>query len=272
MRLVSTKLIVAGFIFSLIANASVVVAHDYWLEPELYVFPSSDYTSMLHLHMGDHFTSEQERPLQLARTIRFKLSASGVITDLTRGAEDGRLPIMQFKPQRTGTHLIFMERTPQILELAAGAFHSYLHEEGLDAIIAMRKASGTDMQAGRETYTRYIKTLLQVGSRYTDDYKKVTGQRLEIVPLRNPYLLKHGETLPLKILFEGRPLCGARVVAHNRDQKLTLAAKTDKDGVARFPLSASGAWLVRLVHMRSCAGCADADWESFWGACTFAVS
>ncbi len=250
-------------------------AHDYWLEPERFFLPAvgveSSGITPFHLYMGDGFKSEEERPLQLARTTRFALFVAGEETDLTIGLSDGQLPAFRFTPRRNGTHLFVMERTPQRLELAARQFNDYLREEGLTDVLRQRTSTRTDTQPGRERYTRYIKSLVQVGARHTDDYKRIAGQRLEIVPLRNPYQLKRGATLPVKILFDGQPLAGATVAAYNRTLQQPLTARTDSNGVARFKLTASGAWLVRLVYMRRCANCADADWESFWGACTFGV-
>lgn len=270
MRLPDIKTFASIIILILCANS--LSAHDYWLEPELFVFPDSGRSSAIHLHMGSRFTSEQERPLQLARTSRFMLYVSGEAEDLTVGLEDGRLPIMQFTPQRDGTHLFAMERTRQRIELAAAEFNSYLREEGLEDTLSKRRTSGRLRSAGRERYTRYIKALVQVGELRTKDYARIVGQRLEIVPLRNPYQMKSGETLPVQILFDGKPLVASHVAAYNRVNKISLAARTDKTGIARFRLHGSGAWLIRLVHMRACAECEDADWESFWGACTFAVN
>lgn len=52
---------------------------------------------------------------------------------------------------------------------------------------------------------------------------------------------------------------------------VTLIATTFRLA-ARFPLTHSGLWVVRLVHLRRApAGEVAADWESFWAACTFGV-
>lgn len=260
----------------LFAHAFCVSAHDYWVEPEQYVLKNTSRTTPVtfHLHVGDEFRSEQERPLQLQRIIRFALFARGATKDLTVAATDGQLPMFDYMPDTGGTLLFAMERTPQRLELAADKFNSYLTEEGLSEILRLRASANQNNIAGRERYTRFIKMLMQVGPRRTPDYKRITGQRLEIIPQLNPYSIAQGASFPVKILFENRPLIGARVAAYHRNttsKTTTIFAKTDSNGVARFKLNARGAWLVRLVHMRPCESCADADWESFWGACTFSV-
>ena len=91
--------------------------------------------------------------------------------------------------------------------------------------------------------------------------------------------MKLGDTLQVRILFEGKPLVGARVFAYDqsggqsKSQIHEQSARTSGDGVVAFKLGHPGEWLVRLVHMRRCAAdCAEIDWESFWGAYSFGIS
>lgn len=123
----------------------------------------------------------------------------------------------------------------------------------------------------RERYSRYLKSLLQAGSRHDETYKRELGFALEIIPLANPYELKVGDSVKVKVLFEGKPLPNAKVFADNREagSTRTQQARTTPDGIAALELDRSGFWLVRLVHMRRCADVAEADWESFWAAYSF---
>jgi len=134
--------------------------------------------------------------------------------------------------------------------------------------------SGESSKKGRERYSRFLKSLIQVGDKRTPTFGKRVGLRFEIVPLANPYSLKIGDELNVQILFEGKPLVGRTLFADNRDdgsiarQRLT----TDKDGLVRIKLDRKGVWLVRLVFMQRCSkNCEGADWESFWGSLSFGV-
>jgi uncharacterized GH25 family protein len=254
----------------LIATAT---AHDYWLQADSFFLQPGEHT-LLHLHVGSTFSSELERPLQKERTIRFQmLSQSGAAKDLLAGSEDGRTPVAEVAAGQSGNYLLVMERTPQLIALEAPKFTEYLAEEGLDSVIKMRAEMGETGRAGRERYTRYLKALLQVGTQHDDVYKRITNQRLEIVPQNNPYNLKSGDTLRLRAFFEGQPLGNARIFAYNRladvEKTHVLSGRLSADGYADFRLDRSGIWLIRLVHMRRCDNCADADWESFWAAYTF---
>jgi nickel transport protein len=83
-------------------------------------------------------------------------------------------------------------------------------------------------------------------------WQKELGQLLEIVPLSDPGKVKPGETLRLKVLFQGKPLAGAEV---ERGDGSTVVAekdiprfKTDADGIASVPLSKAGPYLLVIDH------------------------
>jgi uncharacterized GH25 family protein len=248
-------------------------AHDYWLAPESF-FPPAEKAVTVRLFVGDGFKSEAERPFQKKPTVKFQLLSAKETIDLAAAGDEDKTPVARITPSMPGNYLIALERAPQHIKLKADKFNRYLEEEGLDAILAQRRKAGDDKKEGRERYSRCIKCLLQAGDTHDDTCKRVLGQRLEIVPRQNPYELKAGDSLTVRVLFEGKPLAGARVFAHHRagDKVTTQTTKTAKDGTATFKLDKAGAWLVRLVHMRPCTDDDEADWESFWAACTFGLN
>ena len=164
-----------------------------------------------------------------------------------------------------------MQRNWSYIKLSAKEFEDYLREDGMEYIIGEREKLGEQAKEGRERYSRFIKSLLQVGDKRDKTYKKRLGLRFEIVPLENPYSKKVGDTLNFQVLFDGKTLADRAVFAENRNgetQKIT----TDRDGEFSVKINRNGLWLVRLVYMQRCkTDCAEADWESFWGAFTFGV-
>lgn len=249
-------------------------AHDYWLQPESF-FPEVGKVVALRLHVGDHFASEAERPFQRKPTLKFQVLGAKETHDLNPLGEEGKTPVARITARAPGTHLIRMERAPQLIKLDAEKFNRYLAEEGLDRILAERRQAGQDKAEGRERYSRYLKALIQAGDRSDDTYRRVLGQTLEIVPQANPCDQKVGATLPVLVLFEGKPLAGARLNAcHQVDGKAVVRSLTTSDaGLATVKVERSGPWLIRLVHMRRCSDDKEkeADWESFWAALTFGV-
>ncbi len=250
-----------------------VFAHDYWLKPEAF-FAQIGASLRVRLYVGDDFKIEEERPLQKERTVRFEMfSATREPEDLLAEGQNNQTPVTQLQFKSEGNYLIAMERKAQLITLDAKKFTAYLAEEGLNSIIAQRHQANESDKQGRERYSRYLKSLVQIGGRHDDSYRRVLNQRLEIIPQSNPYGLQRGNNFKVRVFFEGKPLAGAKVFAYNRHNEAihTQAAQTSKDGMAMFKLDEAGEWLVRLVHMRRCANCADADWESFWGAYSFGM-
>jgi uncharacterized GH25 family protein len=247
-------------------------AHDYWLQPADF-FPAAGASVPVHLYVGDRFVREAERPFQARPTRTFRLLSARLPRNLAARAREGDKPVIKVKLPAAGTYLLAMERRPMLIELEARKFNAYLAQEGLTAVLRQRKKSGQDRLPGRERYGRYLKALIQAGGRGDATWKRVLGQRLEIVPLADPFALKPGGALPVRVLFGGKPLAGVRVFAFGqvKDKTVVLSGTTSKEGIATFTLPTAGVWLIRLVHMRRAVKDRGADWESFWAALTFAL-
>jgi uncharacterized GH25 family protein len=99
---------------------------------------------------------------------------------------------------------------------------------------------------------------------------RVLGFTLELVAEDRPERLHAGQSLPVRLLYEGRPLAGALVVARERDDpNAQIDLRSDADGRVMLPLSRDGEWLVKAVHMRPAPADSGADWESLWASLTF---
>lgn len=246
-------------------------AHEYWFEPETF-FPAPREKTVVHLYVGDGLTKDrEERPFQPEKTPLFKLFSTQNTLDLKSSLAENALPIYTFSADEAGNYLLAMERNWSYIKLEAQKFEDYLREDGMEYIIAERAKRGESKSEASERYSRYLKSLLQVGDKRTDVYKKSLGMKLEIMPLENPYAKKVGDKIKFQIFFDGKPLADRTIFADNRDSE-TQKTKTDKDGKATFKLDRSGLWIVRLVTMQRCtADCGEAVWESFWGAITFGV-
>jgi uncharacterized GH25 family protein len=252
--------------------ATSALAHDYWLEPESF-FVAAGEAVAVRLHVGEKLTSEEERPFQKKPTVKFQLLWADDALDLAALGREDKTPVARVTPKAPGTYLIALERDARLIKLDAKKFNDYLAEEGLDAILEQRRKAGEDKAEGRERYRRYLKAIIQAGDKRDDTYKRLLGQKLEIVPRANPGALKAGDALAVRVLFDGKPLAGARLAAHVRagGKVTTQTATTSKEGEATVKLDRAGTWLVRLVHMRRAADDKEADWESFWASCSFGL-
>lgn len=93
----------------------------------------------------------------------------------------------------------------------------------------------------------------------SDAVLKPVGMKLEIVPLKNPYTLKADKLLPIKVLFEGKPLEGATIEkgAHRE------TTKTDKDGMAKVQVTGQDMPVIVAKHKIATKDNPDADYLSF---------
>ena len=256
-------------------------AHDYWLEPGSPWAARGD-EMVLHLWMGGLLKGEEERPLQKERLSRFDLfgDRSGR-RDLSAQGREGQVPVAKARLEG-GSALVVMDRSPRPITMEAGRFNAYLTDEGAEAALAARREQGQSDQAGREIYSRYLKSLIQERDQAAATpntlYKRRVGQRLEILLENDPRRLRPDGSLTVKVLFEDRPLAGAKVFACRRAAEgqppFVLTAATDAKGLAAFKLDQPGLWLVRLVHVRPAPPPEHRtenapQWESSWAAYTF---
>lgn len=102
-------------------------------------------------------------------------------------------------------------------------------------------------------YEQYTKSLINVGDAHNETFKKAIGQRLEIVPLANPYNLKGngGDTLKVQVLFNGEPAKFCDVYATYNgfasSDDFAFAGKSNAAGIAEIRLTHWGNWLVKAT-------------------------
>lgn len=261
-------LLCAFFTFPALASA-----HDLWMQPSaFYVKPNQKID--VHLMLGDSFANGSTRAFQMKVTPRFELMSSvDEKVDLLPLCKDGAKPATDLRLSKPGNYWLVHDRKARLINLSPEKFKSYLGHEGLTNILEQRRKLKEEDKVGRELYGRYLKCIFQVDEADEGTWKMRTMQRLEIVPLSNPCTAKPGETLKVQVFFEGKPLGNAPIFARRRDGKKVISQdlKTDAKGIATVNLDAAGDWIVRLVHVRRCVDRKDADWESFWGAMTFAI-
>jgi len=263
------KIIVSlSFFLFLTGNLS---AHEYWFEPEKSFLAPGEATAV-RLFVGDGLVKDQEeRVYQPEKTVSFRLFSAKNFWNLMPGITRGAKPVYQFAGQPAGNYLIAMERNWTYITLPADEFEAYLTTDGLDFISAERASRGETKKEGKERYSRFIKSVLQVGDKQDSTFGKKLGLKLELIPTSNPYKKKVGDEITFQILFDGKSLTNRVVFADNRDSE-TQRMTTDKNGKFSFKIGKSGLWLARMVTMRRCmADCGGADWESFWGAYSFGV-
>ncbi|MDR2460354.1 MAG: DUF4198 domain-containing protein [Deltaproteobacteria bacterium] len=147
-------------------------------------------------------------------------------------------------------------------KLAGGANYEYVTDTPLGAggYLGFIEYKPFIMGHGEGPKNRYFMTgkhVINIGSGSDEIITKPQGKSaLEIVPLANPKGLKVGGSLPVQVLFEGKPLARAEVFGDfrgfNPPGSWGLAkafyCKTDKDGKIDFLPLRSGLWILKVRH------------------------
>lgn len=262
-------LVVVPFMLLLSLRAA---AHEFWMLPASFAVAPGSATT-LSLTVGENFKGDPVAfsPGLVAALRHYSLGQTVNLQDsVPAGVQSAELPVTL---RKAGVHLIALDTNPSQVVLAADKFHSYLRDEGLEFIIARREAAGTAESPGRERFRRNVKTLVLAGNKTDSTYAVRTGQRLEIVPLVNPYRSKPGDSLACQVLFDGKPLSGALVKAWTKPDGsvVVLKAVSNAQGKVMFTLPSPGTWMIGVVHMIAATDSPDHDWDSYWGNLTFAL-
>jgi uncharacterized GH25 family protein len=257
----------ATFVAVAVALSAVpLVAHDMWMEPSTFSPAAGDIVSV-RLRVGQDLLGDPiPRDPALLNQFVFE-DASGRKPLVGR---DGADPAGFLRVAAPGLVVIGYHSKPSQVELTAEKFNQYLKEEGLEAVAALRARRNETGAKARELFSRCAKSLVLSGTASDAQVDRTLGFPLELVAERNPYAVRAGQALPVRLTYENRPLAGALVVAMNRlNPSEKVSARTDADGRVRLQLRRGGMWLVKAVHMLPAPAGAQADWQSYWASLTF---
>jgi uncharacterized GH25 family protein len=257
--------LLATFVLCLGAHAS-VLAHDMWIEPTNFA-PELGRVLGLKLRVGDDFRGEPI-PRNDELIERFVVvDANGQRGVVGRAGAD---PAGLLRVTATGPMVVGYQSRPNPVSLTGAKFTSYLKEQGLDRILALREQKSQALNGVREQFIRCAKSLVRTGPAGSQPADRALGLTLELVAEADPTSLAPGQDLPVRLTYLGRALAGVRVVAVNpRNPWDRLPATSDLDGRVRFRLTEGGTWMVRAVHMIPSPARAQADWVSYWASITF---
>jgi len=247
-------------------SAASLAAHDMWIDPTTFL-PAAGEIIGVRLRVGENLLGDPI-PRNPSLIQQFVVEdAEGRKPVVGRSGGD---PAGFVRASLPGLLVIGYRSNPASVELPAEKFNQYLKEEGLDAVEALRASRNQTGAAAREVFSRCAKSLVLSAPGKTGQGDRALGFPLELVAERNPYALRTGEDLPVRLLYGSKPLPGALVVAINRaNPARKVAARTDAAGRVRLTLGAGGMWLIKAVHMVQAAAGSGADWESFWASLTF---
>lgn len=122
---------------------------------------------------------------------------------------------------------------------------------------------------GKETgrYLKHSVTLMHTEK----GLPELGAQALQVVPLDNPATMRAGDELRVRVLFQGRPLADAGVIADYVNLVDEVAARTDAAGLARIRIRNQGLNVVGVSHDVPTPGDPDADKTGHFATLAFSL-
>lgn len=268
------KAAVLAALLCVLVVAPEAFAHDLWIEPASF-HPAPGSTIGIRLRVGQNFVGDP-LPRYGSLVQRFDLfSRDG---ERSIEGEEGDDPAGSIEIPSAGAHLVGYRSNNSYVSQEAQKFEDYLKEEGLERIVRIRAERGETQKPSREFFARCAKALLFSGSGKHAGFDRVLGFTLEIVPEKDPDAWRaEGDPLVFRLLYEGKPVAGALLVAMPQNEpSRKLSARSDPGGRVALRLPHAGVWLVKAVQMipfdsDSDSGKGKADWQSFWASLTFEI-
>jgi uncharacterized GH25 family protein len=257
------------------SRASLVMAHDFWLQPSEY-WISADVLTPMTLQVG-HGLFRQRSPIPARRITRFEaIAPKGAPIDLHehlrlgQAAEDG-----DFRFTTPGAYVLVLQTDDGAqTHLPSIRFNDYLKVEGLTPALEQRMRLHQMDADGSERYSRCAKSIVQVGPPGAGTQAQVSkpvGLPLEIVPEANPYGAPRSASLPVRVMYAGRPLAGALVKLTDlkNDASPFEVHLTDHDGRASFVMPTSGSWLLNVIWTKALPHSEETDFETVFSSLSF---
>lgn len=169
----------------------------------------------------------------------------------------------RFNPTTEGTYQVVSKLKPGFLSITTEG-HKLGSKKDVQDVVSCRK------------YIMTAKTLIQVGKN-NEGFQAMNKEPLQIVPQANPADLKVGDTVPLKVTFQGKPLAEAKIevtnTEHTPPDKMEWLPEheTDSEGVVRVKITSKGQWLFKVNHKVPYPDTAEADKYSYTTSLTLGI-
>lgn len=229
----------ALLVVSVLVVACPVSAHDVWVTVDKNQIGSLR-AMVHHGHPGDMKTPDQDKLFE------FNMFAEGQskrsLLPGIKNASQGNMPVLITEP-------VAIERG--FVLLAARYDNGYW----VKTPNGYRNTSKQQVPSAEDSLLsiKFAKALFQTSAAESHEYGKIIGYRLELVPLGNPFLAKPGESLQVRVYFDGKPLVGTEVEIGDgitpMEEKEIPRFKTDNQGVAVIPVSKWGLQLFVVDHI-----------------------
>ena len=237
-------------------------AHDFWLVPDAFAVSASG-EIVVKGHTSSAF------PTTLSAVTPDRVTAARVIgaadeERITTISTHGNSLVLRHRPKTPGQKIVAVEVGWRHVKETADSFRKYLVGEGAEDALARYDRSGQLPKSDIvRRYAKYGKTVVEVGNG-ARAFDRDAGHPLEFIPLADP---AGAGLLRMRLMFQGKPLDGARVHAGmaSPDGKPAkdVTLMTSNGGIITVP-NGAGLWNVRTIHVVPAPAGADAQWDVHW--------
>ncbi len=248
-------------------------AHEFWIEPLSYSVAVGDKIEGM-LRNGEFFKGSSYPFVERGFT-RFEIyNRSG---GQPVPGRNGDSPALQIKAEKGGLHVAaYASTVSTVVYKKFEKFKSFVDSKGLGHIVDQHRAEGLSEEKVVETYYRYSKALIKVGSGAGRDVK--VGMPIELVAELNPYTSAGADGVRFRLFWLGKPLPNWDVQvfkkANPTDKGELSHYTTDSNGRVFVPAEGGGDFLVNAVQItkpRASDAARNAQWESIWAATTYRI-
>lgn len=253
--------------------SNIASAHEFWIEPETYQTESGGAVNAALVN-GQDFSGVSIAYLSRS-IVRLEYRSGNALRRIT-GALGDR-PAIQLSDMPDGLLVLGYESRPSKLVYEDWQlFKDFADKKGLEDALGVHTEMGLDPESFTEGYTRFSKSLVQVGSGSGDD--QAFGFETEFIALINPYTAGDLQVMSAQLFYQDAPRPDALVEVYQRDGDgvvTKFVLQTDSDGIVEVPVKSGHDYMLDSVVFRPPSNALlermEVDWETLWANLTFAV-
>lgn len=270
--------IVAGVTAAIGLSAIPLSAHDFWIVPDAFQVASGRDMSVRTVTGVKFPTSESAVTANRIAGMRVLAATSAGDLPLTDFSVSGKSLVVPHRPTGAGQRVIEASLVPSVRRMSGEGFAKYLRLEGAEALADRYAREGRlpsdsiDMRSAK-----FAKTIVEVGTGGPRAWSRLAGHPVEIVPMTDPFMARRGDTLAMRVLWQGKALADAHVhvgvaAAGAELSSPDISLTSDKDGVIRIPLHRGGLWNARASFAAPAElATTPQTWDVAWATLVFHI-
>ncbi len=246
------------------------IAHETWLLPDSFAPPAGQRLGFT-LRSGMGFPDDGAG-IDPSRIVAATLTQGNASQALVPGGSSDHALELSAAPGG-GVACAMVSLKPRILEMdAADRVEHYLDEIGAPESVWAAWEASKDSVAWRESYGKLARSYFAASAdgEVAPCWQDGGNARFDIVPLDDPTTLAVGDTLALKVMFDGKPLAGQAIGFVREGASPEPLRRSDGSGRVEVQVAGEGRHMVYATKLRRVSN-DDFAWESDFVTLTFSV-